>query len=307
MEEPWLFGRRRREEREEAVREADRRALFDELAKRPESVCPFLGLASSRAGYRPEPNGEHRCYAFGDPAPLSDEQQRHVCLERGYSNCPRYLRGVLVIPTEELEALRRPQAAAPPPPPPPVRAARGGGGRRGGFVIPLLLVLIAAAGAGGWYLVSHPGAFAFGQSASPSATAVSSTAPSTVVTPAASQSATSLATPTPLVTPTPLPTPTAGDVFVGYEVGVGPFTYTLYRIDDQGNITQSKGATFSRWSHASVVPVSAPSGIHYWRTVDGGLVGWSYIAGRSGAFQVRKVYRAPDGSERAIVLPPDQL
>ena len=57
-----MFGRRRRkEEAEETAREAERRALFAELAKRPDSVCPFLGLADARAEYRPEPNGGHRC------------------------------------------------------------------------------------------------------------------------------------------------------------------------------------------------------------------------------------------------------
>ncbi|MGZ6256417.1 MAG: hypothetical protein ACXWMB_05320, partial [Candidatus Limnocylindria bacterium] len=295
---------RKREEREEAACEADRRALFEELAKRPESVCPFLGLASARAGYRPEANGEHRCYAFGDPAPLSDEQQRHVCLERGYSNCPRYLRGVLVIPTEELEALRRPQPAAPPPPPPPVRSARSGGGR-GWLLVPLLLVLIAAAGAGGWYLLNYGPGLAILPSDSP--TPSPNVEPSAPASALPSVEASGIETATPLVTPTPLPTPTAGDVFVGYEVGVGPETYTIYQVDDQGNLAQSKGATFSRFSHASVEPVDAPNGTHYWRTLDGGYIGWSYIAGRSGDFQIRKVYRAPDGSRRAIILPDDQL
>src|SRR4029079_12875301 len=94
-------------------REAERRALFAKLAERPEHICPFLGLVDERAGYVEGVSDDHRCYAFGDPAPLSAEQQTRVCQERGYGNCPRYLRGVLVIPTEELEALRRP--------PPPIQ------------------------------------------------------------------------------------------------------------------------------------------------------------------------------------------
>jgi hypothetical protein len=142
-----MFGRRKREEAAaaEAAREAERRALFERLAQRPENICPFLGLADERAGYVDGVSDEHRCFAFGDPAPLSAEQQTRVCQERGYGNCPRYLRGVLVIPTSELEALRqrRPQPAAsttgsvtgltappaePPkltqPPPPPITVAR---------------------------------------------------------------------------------------------------------------------------------------------------------------------------------------
>ena len=42
------------------------------------------------------------------PPSSPPSSRRKVCLQRGYGNCPRYLRGVLVIPTEELEALRRP-------------------------------------------------------------------------------------------------------------------------------------------------------------------------------------------------------
>ena len=116
-----MFGRRKREEAvaAEAAREADRRTLFAKLAERPENICPFLGLEADRTGYVEGVSSEHRCFAFGDPAPLSAEQQTRVCQERGYGNCPRYLRGVLVIPTEELEALRRPR----PPSRPVVRPA----------------------------------------------------------------------------------------------------------------------------------------------------------------------------------------
>ncbi len=95
------------------------RALFAELAKRPDTICPFLGMAGNRTEYQESVSQEHRCYAFGDPAELSAEQQQKVCLQPGYGNCPRYLRGVLVIPTEELEALRHPQ----PIPPRPAAAA----------------------------------------------------------------------------------------------------------------------------------------------------------------------------------------
>ena len=299
-----MFGRRRREEREDSAREAERRALFDELAKRPESVCPFLGLASSRAGYRPEPNGEHRCYAFGDPAPLSDEQQRHVCLERGYSNCPRYLRGVLVIPTEELEALRRPQAAAPPPPPPPARAAQGGGGRRSWLVIPLLLVLIGAIAAGGWYLVNNPGALAFGPSTTPSASAQPSPQASLLPTPRSSASPGSSATPHG-GTPTPLPTPTTGAVFVGYWVVVAPQGYQVFHVDGSGTIVDTLSTRFANYSHATVQRIVATNGLINWRCVDG-LPGWSYVKDRSGPFQIYRIFRSPDGSTSGILVPPDQ-
>ncbi|MFN2483750.1 MAG: LysM peptidoglycan-binding domain-containing protein [Candidatus Limnocylindria bacterium] len=83
------------------------------LANRPDTVCPFLGMATARAEFSASPADDHRCYAFGDAAPLSHEQQERVCLQRGYGNCPRYLRGLLVIPTEEMEAIRRRKADFP--------------------------------------------------------------------------------------------------------------------------------------------------------------------------------------------------
>jgi hypothetical protein len=303
-----VFGRRKREEQAtEAAREAERKALFEELAKRPDTVCPFLGLAAQRAGYRPEPNADHRCYAFGDPAPLSDEQQRHVCLERGYSNCPRYLRGVLVIPSEELEALRRPQprVGGPPPPPPPVAAAAGGGRRRWLVILPLLL-LIAAVGGGGWYLANNGGLVAVLPTPSPTPSGETSS------TPTASVSAVETATPTPFitpfVTPTPLPTPTSGDVFLRYEVSVGPQpqSFTIYRVDDAGNVTNEQATSFLHFSHATVTKVEAPNGLRHWRVTDGDAAGWSYIKDRSGPFQIRQVFQAPDGSLHAVILSPDQ-
>jgi hypothetical protein len=152
-----VFGRRKREQ-ENAAREAERRALFEELAKRPETICPFLGMAGSRTDYQESVSDEHRCYAFGDPAELSAEQQQKVCLQPGYGNCPRYLRGVLVIPTEELEALRHP-APLPPYPAPAAAAAAGRPEKKrrawGGIIVTAVLVLLIVGVAGGgayWYL-----------------------------------------------------------------------------------------------------------------------------------------------------------
>jgi hypothetical protein len=300
-----LFGRRKREDvtRAEEAREVERRELFEQLSNRPETECPFLGLAEDRAGYQPEPNAEHRCYAFGDPAPLSDEQQRHVCLERGYSNCPRYLRGVLVIPTEELEALRRPQPhVATPPPPPPRPVAQRPRRRRNLLVaVPLLILLVAAIGTGGLYLTnpSFLAGLLRGRSPTPSAVATGSAGHTGTTKPTGSGSA--------LVTPTPLATPTKGDTFLGYAVGVGPHAYTLFVVDSAGNAGSPKSVTFSHFSHAMVKQFTDPDGKRSWRTLDGFLAGYSYIAGRSGNFQIVKLYRAPDGSLRGTVLPPDQV
>ena len=147
----------------QSAAETERQALFEKLALRPETVCPFLGLAASRADYQDQATDDHRCYAFGDPEVISGEQQRNVCLQRGYANCPRYLRGVLVIPTDELEALRRPHQRVPPPPPPPARvppSAAGGGGRRRTLAALLVVLLLVGGGAGAWWVVAGPGAVA---------------------------------------------------------------------------------------------------------------------------------------------------
>ena len=152
-----MFGRRKREEAAaaEVAREAERHALFARLAERPENICPFLGLEADRTGYVEGVSDDHRCFAFGDPAPISAEQQTRVCQERGYGNCPRYLRGVLVIPTEELEALRRPRGAAAEPvpvPTPPVAVAEPERRRRAPLLALLGLLVLVGAGAGGAYL-----------------------------------------------------------------------------------------------------------------------------------------------------------
>jgi hypothetical protein len=150
-----VFGRRSRKVQEEAAREEERRALFVELAQRPDTVCPFLGMVDARTKYEDGAADGHRCYAFGDPAELSAEQQTKVCLQRGYGNCPRYLRGVLVIPTEELEALRRPLPPGQRPPPVPAVAAKPARRGRARALLAVLgvLVLLGAAGGGAfWYL-----------------------------------------------------------------------------------------------------------------------------------------------------------
>jgi hypothetical protein len=152
--------------------DAERQALFEQLAQRPETVCPFLGLAEARADYESQATDQHRCYAFGDPEPVSGEQQRNVCLQRGYANCPRYLRGVLVIPTDELEALRRPPQKVPPPPtaaPAPPPAPDSSGGRRRIAAV-LVLLLLLGGGAGAWYFLAGPGAVAVAPTPTPEAT-----------------------------------------------------------------------------------------------------------------------------------------
>jgi hypothetical protein len=307
-----LFGRRNRESREAADREQSRRALFEELAKRPPNICPFLGLATSQTEYHDGFTREHRCYAFGDPVELSVEQQERVCLGRGYGNCPRYLRGVLVIPTEELEALRRPlppvRPPAPPgpgmPPPPP---ADGGRSRRGIFVLVGLMLLLAAVGATGAYLYFNGRGVAVGPTPTPLASL------SSLPSPAASPSLVASPTPeqisqTPFPqTPVPDPTPRPGDKFQGYEVTVLEGENTLFEVDDAGDIVRSETAHYDRFSKAPVDRVVAANGLLHWRTSAGFFAGLSYIHDRSGPFLIRAVYEGSDGQKRYIVLPDDEI
>jgi hypothetical protein len=304
-----VFGRRKRET-EEAAREAERRALFAELAKRPDTVCPFLGLAQARAEYHDGVTDEHRCYAFGDPAELSAEQQQKVCLQRGYGNCPRYLRGVLVIPTEELEALRRPLPPAQVPPPrrpvPPPIPAEGGGGRRGLVVVLLVLLLLVGAGGAAYLLLGNR----------PIARETPTPIPTQSQVPTASPSIepTTVPSATILVTPTPEPTPAPPDVFDHYEVAVAPGDYTLYQVDDAtGEVVSSRPAGFDGFSNAGVDRLERAngSGLH-WRTTEGDYTGLSYIhdptgSFDSGPFRIRAVYRTPEGGRTAKYLQEDEL
>jgi hypothetical protein len=311
-----VFGRRKREEAAaaEAAREDERRALFAKLAQRPEHICPFLGLAGDRAGYVEGVSDDHRCYAFGDPAPLSAEQQTRVCQERGYGNCPRYLRGVLVIPTEELEALRRPRAPAPEPvaastPPPKPRR------RRAAPILALLaLLLLVGGGVAAFIVLNADGNGVAGvptPTATPSATPapVETATPSAQPTPSITPEATASATPagTGPATPTPEPTPSAGDTFAFYEVSVGPEGYTLYALDDDGEVVDEREASFGGFSYARAEPRQGADDEVYWETVDGGLEGWSYRYPDSGDFRVRAVFRSSDRDRRSAYLEQEEL
>jgi hypothetical protein len=309
-------GRKRRDEAAaEAAREAERHALFAQLAERPENICPFLGLAGERAGYVEGVSDDHRCYAFGDPAPLSAEQQTRVCQERGYGNCPRYLRGVLVIPTEELEALRKPRAPLPEPAPPapaPVPAERR---RRAAVPLLLLLLLVAVGGGAAGYLVWGEGLFPVAvASGSPSPSPSPTPEPTAEATPAgtAEPSATPEPTATPPsgsgpATPTPEPTPSSGDEFAFYEVSVGPEGYTLFALNRRGQVRATREASFDGFSYARAVPRLGADDEVYWVTREGGLRGWAYLYPESGSFRVRAVFRNEDGARRSAYLSDDEL
>ena len=299
-----MFGRRKREEAAaaEVAREDERRALFARLAERPEHICPVLGLEADRTGYVEGVSDDHRCFAFGDPAPISAEQQTRVCQERGYGNCPRYLRGVLVIPTEELEALRRPRAAAPLPPPVPVAAAEPDRRRRAPLLT--LLALLLLVGGVGAYLVfgREPGI-----SILPSPTATTATGePSVSAAPTVSDAPSATAASSPGASPTPEPTPEAGDSFAFYEVSVGPSEYTLYELDD-GSVVDGRTVGFDRFSFARVQPEEGDDGEVYWLTLNGDLAGFAYRYPDSGEFRIRAVFLNAAGDRRSAYLDQDEL
>jgi hypothetical protein len=301
-----VFGRRKREEAAaaDAAREAERRALFTKLAERPEAICPFLGLADDRTGYVDGISDDHRCFAFGDPSPISAEQQTRVCQEPGYGNCPRYLRGVLVIPTEELEALRRPrapiEAAAPPPPPVPEERRR-----RGGPILLLLLLLLLVGGGAGAFLLLGDGNGIAQATPTPTAevTPSATPAPPTPTAEPPTVEPTPTVDPTGLATPTPEPTPALGDEFAFYEVSVGPDEFTLYTVD--GGSTRV--TSFAGYSFARAEPEEGADGEVYWVTQDGGLAGWAYRYPDSGEFRIRAVYLNSAGERRSVYLEQSEL
>ena len=315
-----MFGGRRRREAAaaEAAREAERRALFAQLAQRPSHICPFLGLAYERTGYVEGPSIEHRCFAFGDPAPLSSEQQTRVCQERGYGQCPRYLRGLLVTPSDDLEVLRNPRsamaAAAEPAPETPAVAARGRRRRRGVLIAVVLVLLLLAAAAGIGYLVLT-GALDLGGGAVAEASATPSPSPSATATaspterPSATAEATPDATPSPVAggSPTPEPTPSAGDTFAFYEVSVDAGTYRVFLVTDQGDVTDEGTASFQEPSFARVEPVESANGDVYWRTAEGGLEGYAYLYPESGEFSIRSVFLNDQGARRSQFLEEEDL
>jgi hypothetical protein len=309
-----VFGRRKQQDEAEAAREAERRALFAELAKRPETVCPFLGLAEARIEYHDGVSDEHRCYAFGDPAELSAEQQQKVCLQRGYGNCPRYLRGVLVIPTEELVALRLPQRLQqqPPVPPPPVEPAPAEeegdrGSRRPVLAILFGGLLLAGAGVATVLLLSDrdPGV----GSATPTPTVAASVLASADPSDGPEPSLEPTPEPTPIIPPSAgaFPTPGPDDEPTGFAVFVDAGQYRVARMDDENNIVEETFAVFDGISAAPVERIERPNGVIYWKTLIGDYTGLAYSRRFGVGFDVYETFETDEGEPRFRKLGEDEL
>ena len=186
--------------------------LLEGRSPNPE-VCPFLRAVEDDEedlGSPIEaPDPANRCAAMRDAVPQSLRQQELVCLTSGHVNCPRYLRGAVVVTEVPVAAVRSG---------PTIRPA----------VLASILVLVAAFTASVGFVVARGGitlpsaaviatatpapsstalAVASLAPASPAATAASSVVPSPSVLASATPAAT--ATPVPTATPTPAPTATA--------------------------------------------------------------------------------------------------
>jgi LysM domain len=74
--------------------------ILDSAARSPDpSVCPFFRLELDGVLVAPllKPDDGNRCVAIGDPRPQSARQQELVCLGAAHADCPRYLRGAMVL------------------------------------------------------------------------------------------------------------------------------------------------------------------------------------------------------------------
>ena len=175
--------------------------LIDDAARSPDpSVCPFFRreLDGVLLVPRLEPDDENRCVAIGAPRPQASRQQELVCLRDAHADCPRYLKGTLVVSED-------------PPPRRPVAVPRA--------TLAALLVLVLSAGISFGFVVQRGGIdlpVVEGGATPTALAAVATPAPSIAATaaPTAAQPtvaptpiATASPTPTPVPTPTPSPTP----------------------------------------------------------------------------------------------------
>jgi LysM repeat protein len=171
--------------------------VLDDRSPDPE-ICPFLRAVDDRdklVAPVEAPDPANRCAALRDAVPQSLRQQELVCLASGHVNCPRYLRGAVVI----AEA-----------PDPVVRAGR----TLSPAILASVVVLVMAASASLAFVMARGGleltaAATPAPSASATALAVASTVPTAVPTVAPTPAPTAAPTATPAPTPSPTPSPTA--------------------------------------------------------------------------------------------------
>ena len=200
----WMRLYRVDPERHSLARPVDQRRLplLDDRSPDPE-ICPFLRAvdATDRLGAPVEtPDVANRCAALRDAVPQSLRQQELVCLSSGHVNCPRYLRGAVVV------------ADTPEPVVSPGRSMSPA-------ILASLLALVLSASASVAFVMARGGLelaaalptatplASVAALAQASASPIPTTASTPMVTPEASASATPAPTRSP-ATPSPSPAPT---------------------------------------------------------------------------------------------------
>jgi hypothetical protein len=168
---------------------------LDDRSPDPE-ICPFLRAVDDRdrlVAPVEGPDPANRCAALRDAVPQSLRQQELVCLASGHVNCPRYLRGAVVI-AEAPDPVVRPGRIVSP------------------AVLASVVVLVMAASTSLAFVMARGGLELDAAATSaprPSATAlaVASAVPTPIPTVAPTPAPTAAPTASPSPSPTPSPTP----------------------------------------------------------------------------------------------------
>lgn len=166
--------------------------MLEDRSPNPE-VCPFLRAVdeTDRLILPVEaPDPANRCAALREAVPQSLRQQELVCLASGHVNCPRYLRGAVVIAEAPDPVVKTGRTITP-------------------AILGSLLVLVMALSASVAFVMSRGGMEL--AAAVPTASPASSVAvvAQASATPALTNAPTATRTPTPAPTPSPSPTPSA--------------------------------------------------------------------------------------------------
>ncbi len=206
------------------------------------TVCPFLRAVESGHDGRERvvapvgaPDPANRCAALTEAVPQSLRQQELVCLTSGHSNCPRYLRGAVVVSE-------------------PVEAATGGGPAMSPAILGSIAVLVAAFAASIAFVTARGGlAIEPFATTGPSPTTIAQASPEPSVQPSI------VVSPAPSAAPSD-PTPTA-------EATVAPTT-TAPTAAATPKPTATPGGTSDRYALLKACPDAADCWIYTIRSGD---------------------------------------
>ena len=169
--------------------------VLDDRSPAPE-ICPFLRAVDDRdrlVAPVEVPDPANRCAALRDAVPQSLRQQELVCLASGHVNCPRYLRGAVVVAEAPAPVVRAGRSVSP-------------------AVLASVVALVMAASASLAFVMARGGLeLAAAATPVPRSSATALAIASTVPTPVPTVAPTPVPTvaPTASPTPTPSPSPTA--------------------------------------------------------------------------------------------------